>query len=56
MVDRSLVDYVLVHELMHLKEMNHSAKFWKCVEQFYPDYKMAKKALSERQWIIGIYS
>lgn len=56
MVDRSLVDYVLVHELMHLKEMNHSAKFWKCVEQFYPDYKMAKKALGERQWIIGIYS
>jgi predicted metal-dependent hydrolase len=56
MVDRSLADYVIVHELMHLKEMNHSPKFWKWVEQYYPDYKIARKALGERQWIIGIYS
>jgi predicted metal-dependent hydrolase len=56
MVERSLADYVIVHELMHLKEMNHSPAFWKLVEQFYPNYRAARKALGERQWIIGVYS
>ena len=55
MVDKSLAEYVVIHELMHLKEMNHSPAFWKAVAQFYPDYKKAKTQLGEMQWIIGIY-
>lgn len=42
-----IVDYIIVHELAHLKEMNHSAKFWKIVEKFFPEHKKARKWLRE---------
>jgi predicted metal-dependent hydrolase len=40
-----IINYVAAHELAHLKEMNHSAKFWAVVEKIYPDYKRAEKEL-----------
>ena len=40
-----LITYVVCHELAHLKEMNHSAKFWAIVASIYPDYKAAEKEL-----------
>lgn len=42
-----VLDYVVVHELYHLKQMNHSKKFWKEVERYMPDYKNYKKWLNE---------
>lgn len=40
-----LINYVVCHELAHLKEMNHSAKFWAVVASLCPDYKTAEKDL-----------
>jgi len=40
-----LRDYVIVHELCHLKELNHSQKFWNEVEKILPDYKLLKEHL-----------
>lgn len=40
-----LINYVICHELAHLKEMNHSSRFWSIVESIYPDYKAAEKEL-----------
>lgn len=40
-----LINYVICHELAHLLEMNHSAKFWAVVASIYPEYKAAEKEL-----------
>ena len=40
-------DYVVVHELCHRLEMNHSPKFWKEVERVIPDYKARRKWLKD---------
>jgi len=40
-----IINYVVCHELAHLKEMNHSAKFWAVVGSIFPDYKTAEKEL-----------
>ena len=42
-----ILDYVVVHELAHRKEMNHSSKFWTIVEQEMPDYQERKQRLKE---------
>ena len=40
-------DYVIVHELCHLRQMNHSKKFWKEVASIMPDYKIQEKWLKD---------
>ena len=47
-----LIDYVVVHELAHLQEMNHSAAFWRVVEEACPDYLKVRKEL--REWSPGM--
>ena len=43
----SVIDYVIIHELAHLKHMNHSKNFWKEVETMYPNYKESEKWLKQ---------
>ena len=41
------IDYVVAHELAHLREMNHSAAFWEVVRSVLPDYQAARESLSD---------
>lgn len=41
----ALIDYVVAHELAHLRHMNHSARFWRAVESICPDYRSVRGEL-----------
>ncbi len=47
-VPEDVRDYVIVHELCHRIEMNHSKKYWKLVESVLPDYRERRKWLKEK--------
>ena len=44
-----VLDYVIVHELAHLYHMDHSPRFWALVEQFFPDWRVAKLWLRKHE-------
>lgn len=52
LVPLEVLDYVVVHELCHRKELNHSDRFWTLVEQILPEYRQRKKWLKEFGGII----
>jgi len=42
-----IIEYIVVHELAHIKHKNHQKEFWKLVEKYIPDYKEKRKRLRE---------
>lgn len=50
----SVRDYIICHELMHLREMNHSARFWARVEEFCPSWRDAEKWLKRNGSLLGM--
>lgn len=44
------LEYVVVHEICHVKEKNHSARFWKLVQELMPDYEEYRKSLKKNGW------
>ena len=49
-----VIDYVIVHELCHLAEMNHSKRFWNLVESIDPDYRIHKEWLEDHAPLVGV--
>lgn len=47
LMPEQIMDYVVVHELCHLIEMNHSKKFWEKIEKLFPDYRNRRRWLKE---------
>ena len=49
LVPSEILDYVVIHELAHLKHPNHSPRFWAEVEHFCPGWRLAKSWLKDNQ-------
>ena len=49
LVPEDICRYIVIHEICHRREMNHSARFWQLVTQQYPDYKAARKWLRQHR-------
>ncbi|MCL2811232.1 MAG: M48 family metallopeptidase [Clostridia bacterium] len=54
MADDPTIDYVVVHELAHIREHNHSSRFWAIVASVLPDYEVRRAALKELQKRLAI--
>lgn len=54
MAPNSCVDYVVVHELCHLKQHDHSAEFWKEVRRVMPEYDHSKEWLKQNEPSLGV--
>jgi predicted metal-dependent hydrolase len=49
-----IVDYVIVHELVHLRQHDHSKKFWDKVEALMPDYERRREWLRKNERLLSL--
>ena len=47
---KRIADYIIIHELFHLKEMNHSRRFWNLIAEVVPDYLEIRKELRNKRF------
>ena len=52
---KGAIEYVVIHELAHVKHKNHSNAFWREVEKHCPDYKIWRKWLKEKAYLMQIF-
>ena len=52
MAPLEVIDYVVVHELAHTKQKNHSKNFWDIVKAIFPYHKKSKKWLSDNEYLL----
>ena len=50
-----VLDYVIAHEVAHLREMNHSYRFWRVVKQLYPKFQIAERWLKENGYKLDVF-
>lgn len=55
MLPHNVIDYVILHELSHTFEMNHSQRFYDVLGRFMPDWKQARLTLKRNNFLLGIY-
>lgn len=55
MLEHRFIDYVLIHELSHLKQMNHSPAFWAEVSRVLPNYKALRNELYNYDFLLQLY-
>ena len=52
---QEVIEYLILHELCHLKHMNHSKDFWALVASHCPNYKALDAEIKQNGWLINIY-
>ncbi len=55
MLSQSCIDYVCIHELCHLKYMNHSKYFWSLVQKHLSNYRQIKKEISQNNFVLDLF-
>ena len=56
MLNTSIIDFVILHEIAHLKELNHSKLFYKELSLLYPNWKSERKKLKDLSFLLTLYN
>ncbi|MBR4003974.1 MAG: M48 family metallopeptidase [Clostridia bacterium] len=56
MLESSIIDFVILHEISHLKELNHSKQFYNILTNLYPNWKIERKKLKNLSFLLSLYN
>jgi len=54
MASLNIIDYILIHELAHTREKNHSKRFWSLVGSLMPDYRVRRLWLKKNGHLLSL--